>query len=103
MIAGSVMPGEHLEVTWKGELQRFRAEPGDAFAIHIDALLSNEQVERIHTHLVRILGEGTRVVVLSRGMRLELFNDMRPRATRIDIDEGDSDLGLDGRPNSERA
>lgn len=62
-----------LEIELKGEIQKLALQPDDALVLKVDGHVSADMAERIHDHLRRQFGPHRRILILERGMELEVL------------------------------
>lgn len=79
-----------IKITWIGDLQRLHLQPGEVLALTIDEYLTDQQAMQVRGILLRQFPEGTKAIVLSRGMKLLAVDaELAARVERlIDCDGG---------------
>lgn len=64
-------------VTYLGEVQRLRMQPGDTLVLSCDAHISDETGERIRDHMRAMIGGDHKVLVLGRGMKVGVLGQQQ--------------------------
>lgn len=58
-----------------GDMQRLQMKPGDVFVVKVKPLLNPEQTDWIHDQVVKVLGAGTKVLVLSGPLEVGILHE----------------------------
>jgi hypothetical protein len=71
-----------IEVRFVGEMQRLEIGPGDRFVLTTEQAISQEIAERLQAAWTAFAGEGVKLLILDRDMKLGAINVNVERAAR---------------------
>jgi dUTPase len=55
------------------EVRRLTLQPGDTIVLRVDAHLPNDAAAKLRDHVASSIGEGTKVLVLTKGMSIDVL------------------------------
>lgn len=66
----------NMDITGSFEIAKLELQAGDSLVVKIDALLSMDQTKYIAENFKRYVPDGVKVMVLGRGMSIEVLKAM---------------------------
>lgn len=64
-----------ININYTGELQKLELKPGEILVLKVDAHLSDEIAKHIRKSIAEHFGIDRKVIVLSKGMTLEVLSE----------------------------